>query len=202
MHLVVAKKGQQALCLVHGESNEVDDEEVVGVPEDLKEGPPDELHRGSDHEEEDQHHHVTSHASNSREADDKGVQVWTVDARGVCLSRGIRASLFLEESKPSETLVVVPVGSGVDGAPHHDGPGEPLVEGDVLVQEGPHAARRALAAASHKGDEVTTNGQQDQSRVEVDHEGRHTRECECLSRAHSHVGELRMELKPEEVKAA
>ena len=90
----------------------------------------------------------------------------------------------------------------MDGAPHHDGPGEPLVEGDVLVQQGPHAARSALTAAAHEGDEITADGQEDQGRVEVDHEGGHSREGERLPRADPHVGELRVELEPEEVDAA
>ena len=90
----------------------------------------------------------------------------------------------------------------MDDAPHHNGPGEPLVEGDVLVQQGPHAARSALTAAAHEGDEITANGQEDQGRVEVDHEGGHSREGERLPRADPHVGELRVELEPEEVDAA
>lgn len=55
---------------VENQSDEEDDEEVVGVPEHLEVRPADELHGWSDDEDEGQRDNHTSHPGNGGEHDD------------------------------------------------------------------------------------------------------------------------------------
>ena len=58
---------------MEGQSEEEDDEEMVGVPEDLKVGAADKLKRRGDHEEQSHRDDVTSDAGCRHKADGDGV---------------------------------------------------------------------------------------------------------------------------------
>jgi hypothetical protein len=109
---------------VDGPEDEEDDEHVVRVPEALKVGTTRLLGGGDgDGHEGEQHDVSTPSGTGSKVGKDEAHEAQLV-----------------EGGKPGE---VVPMGNGVDPGEEDDGPGNQLVEGDVLVKGNNVVQRRA-----------------------------------------------------------
>lgn len=133
--------------------DEEDDEQVVRVPEPLEVGAATLLNREPDHDSECGGHDP---ASGSGTGDEVGG-----DEREELLARRLRVRV-----DDRELGEVDHVRDDVDDGEDDDGPGDGLVERDVLV-EGDERVQRGPA---EERDEVAANGEQDERNVDVEDE--------------------------------
>jgi hypothetical protein len=129
---------------VDGPKEEEKDEHVVGVPETFIVGPARFLDRSHDHAHQSKQHHVAGPAWTG----DKVSQQPSVDAE-IVLGRNLGE--------------VVPVSDGVHPRPEDNGPGNSLVESDVLVKLNDTVQWRL----SSKRNECSADREQDQRHVNM-----------------------------------
>ena len=139
--------------------DEEDDEEVVRVPEPLEVGTAALLDREPDHDTESGGHDP---ARRTRTSDEVGGD------KGKDLLAG-RLRVGVNHGKLSE---VDHVGDDVDDREDDDGPGDSLVERDVLVE----GDERVEGRAPEERDEVAADGQQDERNIDVEDERSGTRD--------------------------
>ena len=139
--------------------DEEDNEQVVGVPEPLKVGATTLLNGEPDHDTQ-----CSSHdpASCTRTSDEVGC-----DKGDNLLAGGLRVGV-----NHGELGEVDHVGDNVDNREDDDGPGDGLVERDVLVE----GDERVQGRAPEERDEVAADGEKDERDIDVEHERSRTRD--------------------------
>lgn len=136
-------------------TNEVDNEEMMGIPESLEVSPSPLLHREEDNDSQGGYHDPPG-CTGTRE------EIGTEEGNDPLASRSSRSIGH------GETVEVDHVGSDMNGRPDDHGPSGGFVESDVLIK----GDDEIEGSAAEEGDKVAADREEDKDHVDVKDEGR------------------------------